>query len=171
MMETRVDELNCVMTQQTKNMATELRQVRLFAAKRAPIVDGCPNFEPKVASVPTGPIFLAWLNHVCQYTGVGIMTSEKLDFVTAEFRFRSQPMSKPFRASLPRFERGRNTDLFGKRFKALVPDGQRPPAPIARPMYFFAAMCRMPALMHLSNKGWSATSIPLLNHIVRQLIQ
>jgi hypothetical protein len=130
MMETRADELNCVTTPQTNNIATELPQTRLFGAKRAPIADGCPNFECKVASVPTGPIFLAWLNHVSQYTGVGIMRSEKLDFATAEFRPRLQPISKPFRASHPYFGRGRNTELFGKRYKALVPDGQTLPAPI-----------------------------------------
>jgi hypothetical protein len=145
MMETRVDELNYVTTQRTKNIATELRQAPLFGAKRALIADGSINLEGKVGSVPTGPIFLAWLNHVCQYAGVGIMGSGNLDFATAEFRAHLQRISRPFRASLPHFEGGRNPDLFGKRFKVLVPDGQRPPAPITSPMYFLTAMCPMQA--------------------------
>jgi hypothetical protein len=145
MMETWVDELNCVTTEQAKNNATKLRHAQLFGAKGAAIADKCPIFWGKMASVPTGRIFLAQLNHMCQYTGVGIMRSEKLDFATAQFRPRLQPISKSFRASLLHFERGRNKNLFGKRVKALVPDGQRPPAPITRPIYFFAAMCRMRA--------------------------
>jgi hypothetical protein len=63
-LETQTKELNCVTTPETKNTAIELRPAQLSRADQMQIADGCPNSRCKIASAPTGPASLAFVNDV-----------------------------------------------------------------------------------------------------------